>query len=417
MGKKIKREFNQQFATLRLREPIIEGRVMFTIDDEHVDQLFTNNFEADVDYIHDGPDVYYVTDQNDLEKFVDYIESKGLDGDAIQIQQYFKEESSVTGGESYAASLNAPSKKQNPFKEDTIKEDPCWSGYEQIGMKDKDGRQVPNCVPMKEGESQIEIDDRVKVVYGNEFYGETGTIVDIRRGFVVIEMDRDGEEYSMHISDVEKIEDDIDEDVLSGYEKQIGFKPGHTPDKGGFQYKDLWNVNEAYIPSNIEEFAKRKYVLPLVKKIANWAEKAGMGIRGGTAIGKNYNTLILDLTYQGGEIRIDCEYKTITVNGEDVDDYDSFVSAVEENETLQENYARFRNETKVRSGADQYHQAVKAVKKKVQEIAKLHTYLERMQMELSETQEGLKKKKYTEMAIQKIKEEVKQLNNKIKKLK
>ena len=25
--------------------------------------------------------------------------------------------------------------------------DPCWKGYQQIGMKDKDGRQVPNCVP------------------------------------------------------------------------------------------------------------------------------------------------------------------------------------------------------------------------------------------------------------------------------
>ena len=26
---------------------------------------------------------------------------------------------------------------------------PCWKGYEQIGMKEKDGRQVPNCVPKK----------------------------------------------------------------------------------------------------------------------------------------------------------------------------------------------------------------------------------------------------------------------------
>ncbi len=26
------------------------------------------------------------------------------------------------------------------------KDDPCWEGYEQYGMKDKDGKQVPNCV-------------------------------------------------------------------------------------------------------------------------------------------------------------------------------------------------------------------------------------------------------------------------------
>ncbi|NDK54852.1 hypothetical protein [Pontibacter fetidus] len=25
--------------------------------------------------------------------------------------------------------------------------DPCWKGYEQVGMKNKDGKQVPNCVP------------------------------------------------------------------------------------------------------------------------------------------------------------------------------------------------------------------------------------------------------------------------------
>lgn len=27
------------------------------------------------------------------------------------------------------------------------KKDPCWTGYEMIGMKDKNGKKVPNCVP------------------------------------------------------------------------------------------------------------------------------------------------------------------------------------------------------------------------------------------------------------------------------
>ena len=27
------------------------------------------------------------------------------------------------------------------------KDDPCWKGYKQIGMKKKNGKQVPNCVP------------------------------------------------------------------------------------------------------------------------------------------------------------------------------------------------------------------------------------------------------------------------------
>ena len=29
------------------------------------------------------------------------------------------------------------------------KSTPCWNGYKQIGMKEKDGKQVPNCVPKK----------------------------------------------------------------------------------------------------------------------------------------------------------------------------------------------------------------------------------------------------------------------------
>ena len=29
-------------------------------------------------------------------------------------------------------------------------DDPCTEGYEQYGMKDMDGRQVPNCIPVDE---------------------------------------------------------------------------------------------------------------------------------------------------------------------------------------------------------------------------------------------------------------------------
>jgi hypothetical protein len=32
----------------------------------------------------------------------------------------------------------------------------CWKGYQQYGMKEKDGRQVPNCVPVEEAESYCE---------------------------------------------------------------------------------------------------------------------------------------------------------------------------------------------------------------------------------------------------------------------
>jgi hypothetical protein len=31
------------------------------------------------------------------------------------------------------------------------KKDPCWEGYKQVGMKVKNGKKVPNCVPEKSG--------------------------------------------------------------------------------------------------------------------------------------------------------------------------------------------------------------------------------------------------------------------------
>lgn len=37
-----------------------------------------------------------------------------------------------------------------PHRESIKEESPCWDGYKQVGMKDKGGKQVPNCVPNNE---------------------------------------------------------------------------------------------------------------------------------------------------------------------------------------------------------------------------------------------------------------------------
>ena len=56
-------------------------------------------------------------------------------------------------------------------------EDPCWSGYTQVGMKKKGGREVPNCVPAKgvekaKGYKKEEFED-LDEVYGR--YGRRQT--------------------------------------------------------------------------------------------------------------------------------------------------------------------------------------------------------------------------------------------------
>jgi len=46
--------------------------------------------------------------------------------------------------------LGVPNKGKGEVSEES---DPCWDGYEQIGMKNKDGKEVPNCVPIDENTS------------------------------------------------------------------------------------------------------------------------------------------------------------------------------------------------------------------------------------------------------------------------
>ena len=40
------------------------------------------------------------------------------------------------------------------IKKKSVTKDPCWEGYEKIGMKMKKGKLVPNCVPVKKSEKK-----------------------------------------------------------------------------------------------------------------------------------------------------------------------------------------------------------------------------------------------------------------------
>ena len=84
---------------------------------------------------------------------------------------------------------------------------------------------------------------------------------------------------------------------------------------------------------------------------------------------------------------------------------------------LNENYSRFKNETKTRGKSDQFHQAVRAVRQKVQEINRLFEYVSRLKQELSEGEGGLKYRMHTEKALAKIKDMVNELNKNVKKFK
>lgn len=60
-------------------------------------------------------------------------------------------------------------KKYGHVKEDT---DPCWKGYKMVGMKNKNGRKVPNCVP-GEGVPSMKKEDATNPTEG-EMRGKQG---------------------------------------------------------------------------------------------------------------------------------------------------------------------------------------------------------------------------------------------------
>jgi hypothetical protein len=148
----------------------------------------------------------------------------------------------------------------------------------------------------------------------------------------------------------------------------------------------------------------------------------GKRITGGTAVGKNYNTLVLDLGHQQSAIRINTDEETITVNGQPVRDYKSFVAAlgqeVAEADLYESRaYSQFKREAATRSKPDQLHQAAKMVHNKLDEIEKLLEFTSQMRSELSEGEENLEYKHNTKKVFEKIHSKVVEVYSKVKNLK
>jgi hypothetical protein len=72
--------------------------------------------------------------------------------------------------------------KSNPIKITEEKNDPCWVGYKQVGMKKKGGKMVPNCVKEEYSNWRQELDeDWQKVNKGDKTDGMSQKAVDAYR--------------------------------------------------------------------------------------------------------------------------------------------------------------------------------------------------------------------------------------------
>lgn len=95
-------------------------------------------------------------------------------------------------------------------------------------------------------------------------------------------------------------------------------------------------LTEASVPENIKKFAKEKGISSLVNKVASWAERVGSRITGGTAIGKNYDTLVLDMGYQTSDIYIDIDDLAISLYGQPANSFEEFKEVYMEQMTADE---------------------------------------------------------------------------------
>lgn len=85
-------------------------------------------------------------------------------------------------------------------KESVIAEAGCWEGYKQVGMKEKDGKQVPNCVPINEDVNELNCDEN-----GNCWEMEPPRYQSTSMGYREMELEEVVDEY-----DVETLEEQKD---------------------------------------------------------------------------------------------------------------------------------------------------------------------------------------------------------------
>jgi len=84
----------------------------------------------------------------------------------------------------------------------------------------------------------------------------------------------------------------------------------------------------------------------MIVKIEQWLAKHNAKIVGAVTIGKHPQTVILDLTYQGGEIYVNSD-GDITLFDEPVDDYHTFIEIIRN--YLRDKKSKFPNIYNVRN--------------------------------------------------------------------
>jgi hypothetical protein len=266
------------------------------------------------------------------------------------------EEDSVTGsGEAYKPSLNVPEKKYKGVSEriDTITLQDFKNEFEKFkrGLRRKD-----------------DIIAAYAKLSSSDQDSAKGYMRDIKENNIIVE------------------------DDLSGYKPVKGFRAGHTKDTGGFQYSDLWNVNEADERYNVGDEVR------VTKKGSIQYNKIGTI----DAIDEKSN--MYKIQFKNGKSGMYHESDLVRP---------SEPKGPQKILKIDENYNRFKKETSVRSKEQQMHEAMKLVRKKLGEAEKVIDYVKTMKEEL-----GLQEyKSHTNRLMEKLQVSISEIYKKYKSIK
>jgi hypothetical protein len=190
--------------------------------------------------------------------------------------------------------------------------------------------------------------------------------------------------------------EELNEDVNSGYKEVKGFRAGHTKDKGGFQYKDLWNVNEE--DQKEEEF-----------KIGDKVEIIGMfpDKSYGVVISFDDDLVAVNMTKGGGSTfkrELMIPRKKLKLQNSELKKKDTEM----EKEPIKEG---LKTDIKLRSKRQQFQEAVKLVNRKLKEVNAVIEYASEIKSGLNESNSDFSLK-----AVESMKKNLAEAYKKIKSL-
>jgi len=128
-----------------------------------------------------------------------------------------------------------------PCENHTELKAPCWDGYEQYGTKQKDGKEVPNCIPIDAKKNTELSKDDVEVILGS--LSKTGEIMTDDYVFVA-EIDEESNVSNKDFANY--LIKEKPETTLSKIKKLVGLADEVKSKNKGSSYSDLDSKNGLY---------------------------------------------------------------------------------------------------------------------------------------------------------------------------